>query len=160
MRRKNEKCIQHFGLQNVKWGDYLVNVGMKMIITGWAESTSLNCGHKRAYCSYPRRYMSMENHGEIISTGRIYDSSTRALWQSYQQLSSSRAGELAKEIRNFTLRRLHTSRVFWHAVKSYYMGLTASSPFRRKIFIAIKNPSPPAGFEPVNLGSNGEDANN
>jgi hypothetical protein len=29
---------------------------------------SLNCSHKRAYCSSPGRYKSMENHGGIIST--------------------------------------------------------------------------------------------
>jgi hypothetical protein len=32
---------------------------------------SLNCGHQRACCSFPRWYMSMETHGEIILTGEI-----------------------------------------------------------------------------------------
>jgi hypothetical protein len=29
--------------------------------------------------------MSVENHGEMISTGKTPDFSTRALWKSYQQ---------------------------------------------------------------------------
>jgi hypothetical protein len=37
--------------------------------------------------------VSMENHGGMILTGITPDSSTRALWQSYQQnQSSSKAG--------------------------------------------------------------------
>jgi hypothetical protein len=29
-----------------------------------------NCVHQRSYCSYPRWYMSMKNHDEIILTGK------------------------------------------------------------------------------------------
>jgi hypothetical protein len=32
-------------------------------------STSLNCSHKRTYCSFPRRCMSMENRGGMIPKG-------------------------------------------------------------------------------------------
>jgi hypothetical protein len=35
---------------------------------GW-ETVSLNCNHQWAYCSSPRWYMSMENHGGMILTG-------------------------------------------------------------------------------------------
>jgi hypothetical protein len=46
----------------------------------------------------------MEKHGEMKSTAETPDSSTRALWQPYQQ---SRLGvkqeELAKEVMNLTL---------------------------------------------------------
>jgi hypothetical protein len=49
------------------------------------ETMSLNCGHQRAYCSSPRRYMSMENHDGVISIRKTPDSSTRTLWQSYKQ---------------------------------------------------------------------------
>jgi hypothetical protein len=35
----------------------------------WGETTSLNCGHQRAYCSSRRWYMSKENNGGVISTG-------------------------------------------------------------------------------------------
>jgi hypothetical protein len=31
----------------------------------WSETMSLNCGHKWAYCSSPRWYMSMESQSEI-----------------------------------------------------------------------------------------------
>jgi hypothetical protein len=34
----------------------------------WGETMSVNCGHKRAYCSSLRCYMRMENHGGIILT--------------------------------------------------------------------------------------------
>jgi hypothetical protein len=33
------------------------------------ETMSLNCGHQRAYCSYPRWYMSTESNGGMIFTG-------------------------------------------------------------------------------------------
>jgi hypothetical protein len=29
-----------------------------------------NCGHKRAYCSYPRLHMSTDSHGGMILTGK------------------------------------------------------------------------------------------
>jgi hypothetical protein len=45
--------------------------------------------------------MSMENHGGMILTGKTLDSSTRVPWQPYQQSSSSKQEELAKEIMNF-----------------------------------------------------------
>jgi hypothetical protein len=45
----------------------------------WSLTTSLNCSHQRAYCSSPRFYMSMENYGGILSTGKSPHSSTRAL---------------------------------------------------------------------------------
>jgi hypothetical protein len=34
----------------------------------WSETTSLNCGQQRAYCSTPRWYTSMENSGGMMST--------------------------------------------------------------------------------------------
>jgi hypothetical protein len=40
--------------------------------------------------------MSMEIHGGMIMTGRTPDLSTRALWQAYQQSSSSKAGGTGK----------------------------------------------------------------
>jgi hypothetical protein len=50
-----------------------------------SETKSLNFCHQRAYCSSSRRYISMENHGGMISTGKTPDSSTRSLWWSYQK---------------------------------------------------------------------------
>jgi hypothetical protein len=47
--------------------------------------------------------MNMEKHGGIIQTGETHDSSTRALWQVYQQSSNSKAGGIVKEIMNFAL---------------------------------------------------------
>jgi hypothetical protein len=49
----------------------------------WDETTSLKCGHQRAYCSSPRWYMHMENDNGMIQRGKSPDSSTRASWQFY-----------------------------------------------------------------------------
>jgi hypothetical protein len=57
----------------------------------WGENTSLNCGHQQAYCSSRRRYMSIENHGKMMSTDKATDLSTRATWQFYSShLAASR----------------------------------------------------------------------
>jgi hypothetical protein len=45
----------------VSWG---------FLISWWGETTSLNCCHWQTYCSYPRWYMSMENDGGMILTGK------------------------------------------------------------------------------------------
>jgi hypothetical protein len=46
----------------------------------------------------------MENRGEIISTGETLDSSTTALWQSYQKSHlAAKQEELVKEMMNFAL---------------------------------------------------------
>jgi hypothetical protein len=36
--------------------------------------------------------MCVDNYGGVMSTGKTPDSSTRALWKSYKQSSSSKAG--------------------------------------------------------------------
>jgi hypothetical protein len=48
----------------------------------WSESMSLNCGHQRAYCSSPGYIWAWRTMVEKETP----DSSTRALWQSYQQI--------------------------------------------------------------------------
>jgi hypothetical protein len=35
----------------------------------WGETSSLNCGHQRAYCSSLRWHTSVDSHGLMISTG-------------------------------------------------------------------------------------------
>jgi hypothetical protein len=46
----------------------------------------------------------MDNHGAMIATGETPDSSTRALWQSYQQrYLVAKQEELLKEIMFFFL---------------------------------------------------------
>jgi hypothetical protein len=43
----------------------------------WGKTTSLNCCHQRGYCSFPRWYTSMEDHGGMMSTWETTDSSIR-----------------------------------------------------------------------------------
>jgi hypothetical protein len=53
-------------------------------------------------------------------------------------------------------------RDFQQAVKCRYVTDDFTSPPKEvvlRIFIALKNPSPSAGFEPANLGSSGKHAN-
>jgi hypothetical protein len=45
----------------------------------------------------PKWYMTIENHGRMISIGETLDLCTKALWQFYQQLTSSKAGGTGEE---------------------------------------------------------------
>jgi hypothetical protein len=54
--------------------------------------------------------MSMDNHGEMMSRGETPDSSTTALWQSYQQSYLVIQEELEKEIMNLALRSIFVNR--------------------------------------------------
>jgi hypothetical protein len=75
------------------------------------------CGKEKNenYIYYLRRhtlgYMNTESNRGMISKGKTTDSSTRALWQAYQQSHlKAKQEQLAKEIVNFALRRIfHTS---------------------------------------------------
>jgi hypothetical protein len=75
---------------------------------GWDYVSELR--PSRAYCSFPMWYISMEDHGGMISTGETPDSSTRSLWQCYEQTPSSKSRgtwqtmNLAFENLCFTLR--------------------------------------------------------
>jgi hypothetical protein len=67
-----------------------------IVMIMWLVEMSLNCSHQRIYCSSPRWYMSMENHGRIMLTGKTPALCTRALWHSYQHsylVASRRIGQ-------------------------------------------------------------------
>jgi hypothetical protein len=55
---------------------------------------SQDCGHQRAYCSSPGRYVSLEGHGDDddASWGITLDSAIRALCQCYQQIHLGQVG--------------------------------------------------------------------
>jgi hypothetical protein len=96
--------------------------------------------------------------------GKTTDSSTRAFWKYYQQSSSSKASGISKENYEFSLQNLlscfETSltwrRILWHGADIF------TSPLKEgvlRIFIALEFSSPLARFEPANLESNGQHAN-
>jgi hypothetical protein len=81
------------------------------------------------------------------------DSSTRALWQSYQQRHLGQGGGMDEGVRILPISILNTSRDLKHAVKSYDLRLS-SHPKEGvlRIFIALKNPWPRPGLDPRLLG--------
>jgi hypothetical protein len=121
----------------------------------WGETTSLNCGHQQAYCSSPRWYMrTME---EWYWQRNTPDSSTRALWQSYQQSSTSKQEEQAKEVMNFGLLFLFIlpkwfftcHKILWHGTSGFTSHLVEGT---LRTFITFKNPSPWPGLNLRTLG--------
>jgi hypothetical protein len=118
----------------------------------WRETTSLNCGHQRAYCSSPR-YMSVKVTVECYQQGKIPNLSNRAL-----SLYSSHL--VAKQ----DVHDKRNAEFFLRSIFSYSWVLTTWDRqlyFPPKevvllIFIAFKHPLSSACFEPANFGSNGK----
>jgi hypothetical protein len=118
----------------------------------WSETTSLNCGHQRAYSSSPRWYMSMGNYGGMISREEnswfVHQSSLAIL---PADTSGSKQGDRAKEIMNLALRSIfvHISLVIFYRAD----GL-AFHPKKcvLRIFIALKSLSPWPGLNSRILG--------
>jgi hypothetical protein len=104
--------------------------------------------------------MRLENHGGMISTGETPDSSTRALWESYQQSASNKTGETddvnyESWLMKYLFHALKGSLICRKNLSHGVDGFT--SPLKEgvlRIFIALKIPSLSPGFEPANLGSN------
>jgi hypothetical protein len=90
----------------------------------------------------------METDDGMVSAGETPNSSTRDLWQFYQQTKEMM--NLDIELSLFTL-----PNDFSLAVKSNSFTSPPKGGVLR-IFIALKNPSPSAGFKPANLGSDGK----
>jgi hypothetical protein len=114
-------------------------------------TTSLNCRRQRAYCSSPRW---------DISTEKPWwnNSSTRALWQSYQQSNLvAKLDERAKGMMNLTLRSIsvHTCKWFFTSRKILRHGagsFTSPKEGLLLIFITLKNPSSSLSLNPRTLG--------
>jgi hypothetical protein len=88
------------------------------------------------------------------------DSSTRALWQSYQQSHLlAKHKELAKEITNLVLRIIfvHTSKVSLTCLRGDSFTCSLKESVLRNS-IVLKSPEPSDGIGPTNLGSNGKHA--
>jgi hypothetical protein len=106
----------------------------------WGESMSLNCGHQRAYCSFPDGIWVRRATVEWCWEKKT-DLSTRALWQLYQRsllVASRRNGHEFGPVKYFFF---HTCRWFLHAVKSYDMGpvaLLLPKEGLLRIFVALK----------------------
>jgi hypothetical protein len=84
------------------------------------------------------------------------DSSTRALWQSYQQRHLDQVGVMDEGVRISPISICSTSKNLLHAVKSYNMGLPALLPIRGKVcygfFYRPWSPSPQPGLNSRPLG--------
>jgi hypothetical protein len=121
---------------------------MILIIMSMGWTKSQNCGHQQACCSYLRWYTSTQDHCGMISTRETPDSSTRALWQSYQQSNSKNEGNdefcLTKYLFHTSSGSL-TCRKILHGADGF-----TSPPKKVLICITLKNPSPSARFEPAN----------
>jgi hypothetical protein len=107
----------------------------------------------------------METMLELYQQGKTSDSSIRTLWQSYQQsYLEAKQEEMAKEM-NLALQSnfVHTSKGSLTCRKILRHGGDGFTSLPKecvlRIFIALKNTSPTAGFEPSNLGPNSKQAN-
>jgi hypothetical protein len=110
---------------------------------------SLNCGHQQAYCFHPRWYISVGNHGEIISTRETPDSSIRALWKYFQQSNLvAKQERLGDGNGEFVPRSIshHTSKWFFTCQKILRHGVNGFTFLPKecvlRILIALKNESP------------------
>jgi hypothetical protein len=122
---------------------------------------SLNCSNQRAYCSSPRWYMNMETMLEWYRQWETPDSSTRAVWKSYQQSHLvAKQEELLNEMMNLTLQSavffVHISEGSSTCHKVLQHGLTALLPLRRKACCGFLSPlkihRPWSGLNPRTLG--------
>jgi hypothetical protein len=122
----------------------------------WGETTSLNCSHQCAYCSFPRWYMNMV---EWYRQGKIPDSSSRAVWQSYQQsrLVAKQEG-FGEENYAFSLQSIFVNAskgsLTCRKILQHRADVFTSHPKESVllILIALKNPSPLPGLNPRTLG--------
>jgi hypothetical protein len=87
--------------------------------------------------------MSLKEHGGIILTRNSPDSSTRALWQSYQRPSNSKAGGTGELIWPYEVSLFILRRVVYGA--DGFTSYPKESVLR--ILVALKNPLPSAGFK-------------
>jgi hypothetical protein len=121
----------------------------------WGETTSNN----RPVAYPPRDIWAWRNTEQGYRQGKTPDSSTRALWQSYQQdhLTGEENDEFCRTKSLFPTSEGHLTcrRILRHEAH----GFTFSRSKVSAHFIALENPSPSAGFKPVNLVSNGYHAN-
>jgi hypothetical protein len=86
----------------------------------------------------------ISEHGEPwwwwCRLGITPDSSTRALWQSYQQRHLRQVGGMDEGVRILPISIWNTSRDLEHAVKSYDMGPPGLVPVRRKMCCGFLSP--------------------
>jgi hypothetical protein len=132
-------------------GVFLSREGITMMIMsmGWDYVSELR--PPTGLLFIPMWY-NMQNHGGIISIGKTSESSTRALWQSYQQNNLVvKQEKLEKEMMNFAVRSiLHTSNGFLTCRKIFRHGANGFISSQKEgvlfILIALKNTSSSTGF--------------
>jgi hypothetical protein len=128
----------------------------------WGETTSLNCGHQRTYCSFPRWHMSTENHGGILV---LTEENWFVHWSFLAVLPAESFGSKQEE-RAKGMRIWHCEVFVFilgsdilHAAKFTTWGPRLYFPCEvrkegvLRIFIASKNPTLLPGLNPLFLGS-------
>jgi hypothetical protein len=123
-----------------------------------SETTSLNCGHQRAYCTSPRCYISTENsRWKKVNREKLLirlpelsvNPNSRIIWQ--------QAGEMGEEYEEFcpvkyfySHKWLPTRRKILRHEPSGFTSPPKEGVLR--IFIALKSPSTWLGLNPQTLG--------
>jgi hypothetical protein len=159
------KCWILFSLQSLcsewPWGPsnlhtllWVPRVTVAVIVTGWYRTRRpMHCHNFWSMvCPHPSF-----NHSLFFHHSSLAITSRDTLYRS--RINMVRNG---REYCTLSI-SFHTSRVLLTCRKSYDMGPTALLPpppkkVALRIFIALKNPSSEAGFEPAILGSNGKHA--
>jgi hypothetical protein len=104
--------------------------------------------HQRAYCSSHRWYMSMENHGGIVLTGKTV-SPTRTLWKSFQQSHLvANQEKLAEANDEFSLRRFFScfDVIFYMSLNFTTWGLRHYSPLIAPMMEAVRTSETSVNF--------------
>jgi vacuolar-type H+-ATPase subunit I/STV1 len=123
-------------------------------------TTSLKCGYQQAYYSSPRWFMSMDKH-----CGMMMSTEVNSWFVHQSSLTVLLAESFGSKEWEFGLVKYLCSYlqvIFLHAVKSYDTGPWALLPLWRNIYCGFSLPLKImilAGFEHVNLGSNGKHTN-
>jgi hypothetical protein len=121
----------------------------------WGQTMSLNCSHQRAHCSTPRWYIwAWRTMVEWYRQGKTPHSSTRALWQSYQQSPGSKQKKQAKWMMNSALRSIFVQTCKWSFTCSKALRHGTSRPKKGvlRTCIALTNPSPRPCLNPRTMG--------
>jgi hypothetical protein len=136
---------------------------MNLMIMQMVWTTSLNCGHKRSYCSFPMIYEYVEPWWNDIGRVKLLTRPPEHSGNPAAELPSSKAGGTGRKKINLVSRNIfvHTSKGFFVTQNLRTWSRRLYFPSERRYaadFYRPLNPSPSAVAEPMNRGSNGKHA--